>query len=140
MANPALQAQSEWIAAPVCVTAKVLVLDDDESFRALARAMLEPAGFSVLESGNLGECLRQLRDHPVDAAIVDLVMPGRDGFEALRELKELFPEVRVVTVSGAPESELYLTISAHLGADASLDKSKIGALCQLLHVVLDHVR
>ena len=140
MANPALQAQSEWIAAPVCVTAKVLVLDDDESFRALARAMLEPAGFNVLESGNVGECLRQVRDHPVDAVIVDLVMPDRDGFEALRELKELFPEVRVVTVSGASESELYLTVSAHLGADASLDKSKIGALCPLLHVVLDHVR
>ena len=118
----------------------MLVLDDDESFRALARAMLEPAGFSVLESGNVGECLRQLRDHPVDAVIVDLVMPGRDGFEALRELKELFPEVRVVTVSGASESELYLTVSAHLGADASLDKSKIGALCPLLHVVLDHLR
>ena len=140
MAKPVLQAQSEWIAAPVCVTAKVLVLDDDESFRALARAMLEPAGFSVLESGNVGECLRQLRGHPVDAVIVDLVMPGRDGFEALRELKELFPEVRVVTVSDASESELYLTVSAHLGADASLEKSKIGALCQLLHVVLDHVR
>jgi CheY-like chemotaxis protein len=120
-----------------CLKAKVLVLDDDASFRALARAILEPDGFEVIESGDVPDCFLQLREHPVDAVILDMVMPERDGFEALRELKELFPEIRIVAVSGAAESELYLTVSGHLGADASLDKSKIGALCPLLHVVLD---
>ena len=138
MANLVLETRSQGTAAAVCMTVKVLILDDDESFRALARAILEPAGFSVLESGTLHQGLMQLRDHPVDAVILDLVMPGRDGFEALREMKQLFPEIRIVAVSGASESELYLTMSAHLGADASLDKSKISALCSLLHVVMDH--
>jgi CheY-like chemotaxis protein len=138
MANLVLETRSQGTAAAVCMTVKVLILDDDESFRALARAILEPAGFSVLESGTLRQGLMQLRDHPVDAVILDLVMPGRDGFEALREMKQLFPEIRIVAVSGASESELYLTVSAHLGADASLDKSKISALCSLLHVVMDH--
>jgi CheY-like chemotaxis protein len=116
---------------------KVLVLDDDDSFRALARAMLEPAGFEVIESADVPQCLRQLRRQAIDAVILDMVMPERDGFEALRDLKELFPEIRVVAVSGASDSDLYLTVSAHLGADASLDKSRIGALCPLLHVILD---
>jgi two-component system chemotaxis response regulator CheY len=123
--------------AAECLTAKVLVLDDDASFRALARAILEPAGFEVLESENVPHCFTQLREQAVDAVILDMVMPDRDGFEALREMKELFPEIRVVAVSGASESALYLTVSAHLGADASLDKAKIGALGPLLHVVLD---
>ena len=125
--------------APVtaCSTAKVLVLDDDESFRALARAILEPAGFEVLESANVEQGLVQMRDNGVEAVILDLVMPGRDGFEALREFKQSFPEIRVVAVSGASESELYLTVSAHMGADASLEKSRISALCPLLRVVLD---
>jgi CheY-like chemotaxis protein len=123
--------------APLSIATKVLVLDDDESFRALARAILEPAGFNVLESASVQQCLMQLREQAVDAVVLDLVMPGRDGFEALRELKELFPEIRVVAVSGAIDSELYLTVSAHLGADASLDKSKISSLCPLLEVVLD---
>jgi DNA-binding NarL/FixJ family response regulator len=78
-----------------------------------------------------------LREQAIDAVILDMVMPERDGIEALREMKELFPEIRIVTVSGAVESALYLTVSSHLGADASLDKSRIGALCPLLQVVLD---
>jgi CheY-like chemotaxis protein len=137
MANEVSETRSQrWVTAE-CRTAKVLVLDDDASFRLLARAVLEPAGFEVLESGDVSHCFMQLREQAIDAVILDMVMPDRDGFEALRELKELFPEIRVVAVSGAAESELYLTVSAHLGADASLDKSKLGALCPLLRVVLD---
>jgi len=137
MTNEVSEDQAQPSRVTACSTAKVLVLDDDESFRALARAILEPAGFDVIESADVHQCLMQLRDHCVEAVILDLVMPDRDGFEALRALKELFPEIRVVAVSGAEESELYLTVSAHLGADASLEKSRIGALCPLLQVVLD---
>jgi CheY-like chemotaxis protein len=137
MLNEVSETQSQQTTAAGCLAAKVLVLDDDVSFRTLARAILEPAGYEVLESGDLGHCLMQLREHAIDAVILDMVMPGRDGIEALRELKELFPEVRILAVSGAEESNLYLTVSSHLGADASLDKSKIGALCPLLRVVLD---
>jgi CheY-like chemotaxis protein len=116
---------------------KVLVVDDDEHFRVLARAILEPAGFEVVESEDMKQCMLQLRYHAVDAVILDMVMPGRDGIEAVRELKQLFPEIRIVAVSGAEQSDLYLSVSAHLGADASLEKSRISALCPLLQVVLD---
>jgi CheY-like chemotaxis protein len=116
---------------------KVLVVDDDEHFRVLARAILDPAGFEVVESEDMKQCMLQLRYHAVDAVILDMVMPGRDGIEAVRELKQLFPEIRIVAVSGAEQSDLYLSVSAHLGADASLEKSRISALCPLLQVVLD---
>ena len=119
------------------LNAKVLVVDDDEHFRVLARAILEPSGFEVIESGDMQQCLLQLRLHAVDAVVLDMVMPGRDGIEAVRELKQLFPEIRIVAVSGAEQSDLYLSVSAHLGADASLEKGRIGALCLLLQVVLD---
>ena len=137
MTNEVSEDQAQRARVTACSTAKVLVLDDDESFRALARAILEPAGFEVIESADVEQGLMQMRHNCVEAVILDLVMPGRDGFEALRELKQSFPEIRVVAVSGAAESELYLTVSAHMGADASLEKSRIGALCPLLDVVLD---
>jgi CheY-like chemotaxis protein len=116
---------------------KVLIVDDDESFRGLARAMLEPAGFDVIESEDVEQCLFQLRYQAVDAVILDMVMPGRDGIEAVRDLKRLFPEIRIIAVSGAELSQLYLSVSAHLGADASLEKARINVLCALLQVVLD---
>src|ERR1700727_1916924 len=116
---------------------KVLVVDDDEHFRVLARAILEPAGFEVIESEDIEHCLSQLRRQAVDAVILDMVMPGRDGIDAVRELKQLFPEIRIVAVSGAEQSDVYLSVSAHLGADASLDKARVSALCPLLMLVLD---
>ena len=116
---------------------KVLVVDDDEHFRVLARAILEPAGFQVIESADMQQCMLQLRHHAVDVVILDMVMPGRDGIEAVRELKQLFPEIPIVAISGAEQSGLYLSVSAHLGADASLEKARVSALGPLLHVVLD---
>jgi CheY-like chemotaxis protein len=124
-------------AAVAPVNGKVLVVDDDQHFRVLARTILEAAGFEVIESQDIEQCLWQLRQQAVDAVILDMVMPGRDGIEAVRELKQLFPEIRIVAVSGAEQSDVYLSVSAHLGADASLEKSRVSALCPLLRVVLD---
>jgi CheY-like chemotaxis protein len=119
------------------VKEKILVVDDDRQFRALARSILEPAGFEVLESEDLEQCLSRLRSQPVAAVVLDMVMPGSDGIEAVREIKRLFPAIRILAVSGAEQSDLYLTVSAHLGADASLEKARIGALGPLLQVILD---
>jgi DNA-binding NtrC family response regulator len=128
---------SERPAAPQRCYAKVLVVDDDAEFRALARHMLDTAGFEAAEASTVSECMAHLRSHTTDVVILDLVLPDQDGIEALSKIKTLFPEIRVVTVSGAVSSELYLSVSSYLGADASLDKSRIASLCALLNVVLD---
>jgi CheY-like chemotaxis protein len=137
MAPAVSENPSRCAVATGCLSVTVLVVDDDEHFRVLARTILEPAGFEVIESEDMQQCMLQLRSHAVDAVILDMVMPDQDGIEVLRELKKLFPEVRVVAVSGADECDLYLSVSSHLGADASLDKARIGALCPLLQLVLD---
>jgi CheY-like chemotaxis protein len=120
-----------------CSDATVLIVDDDEYFRALARTLLEPGGFDVIEADGLAACLAVIRVHPVDAVILDMIMPDRDGIEALRELKMLYPRTKVLTISGAHDSELFLNISAYLGADASLNKSEVASLLAMLDLVLD---
>jgi CheY-like chemotaxis protein len=137
MAHEVSEKPVRFPAAIGYLSVKVLLVDDDEHFRALARSMLEPAGFEVLESEDMQQCMVQLRCHAVEALILDMVMPGRDGIEILGEVKKLFPKIRILAVSGAEDSDLYLSVSAHLGADASLGKANIGALCPLLQVVLD---
>jgi CheY-like chemotaxis protein len=123
-------------AAVTCRRAKVLVVDDDEHFRVLARKMLEPAGFQVEEAESVADCLEHLRSGVFDAVIMDIVMPEHDGIEVLRDIKMSFPEIKIITVSGVDCCDLYLTVSAYLGADASLSKSSIASLCALLDVVL----
>jgi two-component system response regulator (stage 0 sporulation protein F) len=120
-----------------CSDTTVLIVDDDEYFRALARTLLEPGGFNVLEADGLAACLAAIRARPVDAVILDIVMPDSDGMEALRELKTLYPRIKVLTISGANDSELFLNISAYLGADASLNKSEVASLGAMLDLVLD---
>jgi len=124
--------------APVrCSDATVLIVDDDEYFRALARTILEPCGFEVLEADGVAACLATVRARAVHAIILDIVMPGRDGMEALRELKTICPETKILTVSGANDSDLFLNVSAYLGADASLNKSEVASLGAMLDLVLD---
>ncbi len=121
---------------PGSVARAVLVVDDDEYFRYLVRQILEPAGFKIIEAENVQQGLNMVRTRLVDAILLDIVMPDRDGFEALPELRNAAPNVKIVTVSGSLSSDIYLKISAHLGADASLDKSDIGLLGPLLNRML----
>jgi CheY-like chemotaxis protein len=121
----------------VAQTVSVLVVDDDGDFRALARRLLEPAGFEVREASSIAECLARMGSRSADVIVLDILMPDGDGITALREIRDRFPRIRIVTVSGAEESELYLSVSADLGADASLSKSRISTLGDLLRVVLE---
>jgi len=116
----------------------VLVIDDDEDFRILAWRLLSTAGFKVGTASGVAEGLEYMRTHPIGLVILDILMPGRDGMEGTADIGRLFPEAKIVTVSGAANSERYLKLSARLGATASLDKRNVGSLCALLEVVLDH--
>src|SRR5436190_6777125 len=93
-----------------CSQVKVLVVDDDPDFRALARRILETAAFEVSEAAAAAECLRHLESYATDLVILDIVLPDMDGIEALAEIKTLYPATRILTVSGADNCELYLRV------------------------------
>jgi DNA-binding NtrC family response regulator len=114
----------------------VLVVDDDEHFRNLARQILELDDFDVIEAESVNQCLWLLGCHSVDAIVLDILMPDRDGIEALKDIKTTYSGMKVVTVSGARHSDVYLTTSTYLGADGSLAKSELSTLCALLNTVL----
>jgi CheY-like chemotaxis protein len=137
MTTQVVEKRSPQPTALKCSDATVLIVDDDEYFRALARALLEPSGFEVIEADGVATCLEAVRAHTVDAIVLDMVMPDRDGIEGLRELKTLYPETKVLTISGATDSELFLNVSAYLGADASLNKSEVTSLAAMLDLVMD---
>ena len=69
----------------------VLVVDDDPGARLLVGTALEMAGFRVIAAADGAAALRRFREHPADCVVLDVVMPGMNGFEvciALRAMAE----------------------------------------------------
>ena len=89
--------------------AKVLIVDDEENqVRALAIG-LRLEGFEVATARDADGALAQLATERADVAILDLMMPGINGIELARKLRDLFPSVRVVLTSAYHLSERQLT-------------------------------
>jgi PAS domain S-box-containing protein len=85
----------------------VLLVDDEETIRALGARMLERLGFRVLTAADGREALDIFRASKDEIAltILDLTMPHMGGEEAFREIRALSPEARVIISSGYTENE-----------------------------------
>lgn len=67
---------------------RILVVDDDAIVRRFVRSLLEERGYSADTASDGNEALGLLRKGARDLVLTDLIMPGRDGFELLRDMKE----------------------------------------------------
>ena len=81
--------------------ADVLVVDDDPDIRSLLALALDHAGLSVRVAADGAEALAALAEHAPDAVVLDVMMPGIDGFEVLRRRKvqSLAPDSKVVLLT-----------------------------------------
>ena len=88
-------------------TQTVLVVEDAEGLRELARRLLQRQGYTVLVAANAEEALRVFDAHqPIDVLLTDVVMPGASGPELTRQLIEQRPALRVVYMSGYTEDAI----------------------------------
>lgn len=111
----------------------VLVVDDELNQRTALASMLEAWGYSAATAADGGEALQILREFPAAAIITDLMMPGIDGAELLRRLKEQgnAPPAIVLTAFGNIETAIRMVHD--LGAFWFLEKPvQTGALRLLL--------
>jgi CheY-like chemotaxis protein len=104
--------------------ARILLVDDNASFRAAARKILTHAGHEVVEAGDGVEALTRYRTAPVDLVITDVYMPEGDGIETTIRLIQEFPDVRLVVMSGGGfvDRASILEIGKRLGAGGTLPK------------------
>jgi len=79
---------------------KVLVIDDEEIVRISCRRALGPEGYEVSQAQNGIEGLRMLEKERYDLVLSDLKMPDMDGIEVLRMIKNRWPEVQVIIITG----------------------------------------
>jgi len=79
---------------------RVLIIDDDVDIRALLRSALE-AKYLVYEAADGREGIINQRKYNADLIIVDILMPKKDGFATIKEIRQLYPKVPVFAISGA---------------------------------------
>ena len=102
--------------------AKVLIVDDSEAFRRLNAEILKMDGHQVLMARDGRETLDLVRSERPDVILLDIMMPGLDGFDVCRELKgdPTTRDTMVVMVTALSESARYRAIQA--GADGYVTK------------------
>lgn len=103
---------------------KLLIIDDDEQFRALMSEALADEGFEVLTASNGNEGLKSITNDGPDLVITDIVMPEKEGVEVIMELKRDNASIPVIAMSGGNlgNANSYLNMAKKLGADAVISK------------------
>ena len=102
--------------APYCgAVATVLVVDDDPTVREVVLAYLQQAGHATLEAPDGRNALVAARDQP-DLVVLDVMLPGMDGFEVCRRLRADRPELPIIMLTALGEEEDRIA-----GLDAGVD-------------------
>lgn len=120
MSAPALTTVAPRPRRPVASRPVALVVEDSEEFAALSRRILEADGFEVHRAASGEGGLDAARVHDYDLVLIDVTLPGMDGFEVCRRLRT-FTDVHIVMVT-AHDSEIEKVIGFRLGADDYVTK------------------
>lgn len=103
---------------------RILLVDDDHELRRALVDALANAGYPTTGAANGAEALRAFRREPSDVVITDLLMPERDGFETLLDLRAETPSPKVLVITGGGDvlAETYLRMARRMGATQVLAK------------------
>ena len=83
----------------------ILIVDDEEVVRHSHLRSLADTGCHAQAAENGAQALRVMEQHPFDVVLLDLRMPGLDGMDVLKSIKERWPESEVVVITGYPTIE-----------------------------------
>lgn len=78
---------------------KILIVEDEEAIRKFVRINLEKAGFEVVEAESGEEGIRFLQSSDIDIVVLDIMLPGIDGFETAKILRRDFPALGIIMLT-----------------------------------------
>jgi len=102
----------------------VLVVDDEPVIRELAGLELAAGGCTTYFAADGSEAFKVMESHSVDLALVDMLMPGKDGVETIVEIKKRWPGCKILAMSGGGKlgTDQYLRLASMVGADDTVMK------------------
>jgi CheY-like chemotaxis protein len=82
-------------------SANILIVDDDPDVREAVKIILETQPYELIFASNGEECLEQVKKNRPDLIILDLLMPKKDGFEVIKELREhpSYPRIPILVLT-----------------------------------------
>ena len=97
---------------------RILIIEDDPHIAKLIRYNLEKAGFECLQAAAAAQAFEELERHKVRLIILDIMLPGMDGFELCKEIKKKQPLAAIpVLMLTARSEEIDRVLGLELGAD-----------------------
>ena len=99
---PAMEKTTEKATGPMDMGATVMIVDDEEIILDVVNTVLQEAGLNVIMARNGKEAIEMFRNHEgkIDLVILDMSMPGLDGIETFKRLREIDPELKVILSTG----------------------------------------
>ncbi len=103
---------------------RIFILGEDAQALNMIRKILEPEGYEVVVAFNGNEGVRLYREAPSDLVITDLNLYEAGSLESMVELRQDYPEVKIIAVSGGLQilSKLCLSLADSFGADYTFTK------------------
>ena len=99
---------------------RILVVDDEQTVRDFLQRVLETAGYTVITASNGQEALDKVSQFDISLVLLDIMMPGLDGFEVLDYMRQ-YANIPVIMLSGIHEAPTKVE-SFTLGADDYITK------------------
>jgi CheY-like chemotaxis protein len=114
--------------------ARILIIDDEPFVRDAILRVLGSQSVTVVGAEDAAAGLQALREAPMDLVIIDVILPGMDGVAAIKEIRRMYPDLRIIAISGggnfgisayqpdAISTTAYLAACSAAGADGVLAK------------------
>jgi CheY-like chemotaxis protein len=104
---------------------QILVIEDDVEVRKMISRILNDEGYQIFEANNGKQGLELLATTTnVELVITDIIMPEKDGIETIRELKQNYPAIKILAISGGGKvnAQNYLNIAKVMRVNSILSK------------------
>jgi len=120
-------------------TETILLVEDEEMVRMLARRILEECGYTVLEAGNGAQALALCDKHEghIDMLMTDVVMPHMGGREVAERMAQMYPEMRILFTSGYTDDAVVRHGVIETGMNFIQKPFTLDALARKIREVLD---
>ena len=120
----AARAHGPTPAGPAPARTRILIVEDSSEVRVIYREALAALGYTVTEAGNAEEALRTTVDATPDVALIDIHLPGMNGYRLAQALKaQARSGMRLVMLSGMTLDDTTLRLSRTAGFDDCIDKA-----------------